>query len=289
MQQGPVIQGHEVGRILLEHKTEVTDGLIVIPHLGTQQASVKVRLDTCGIKADGIVIVGHRAEVVVNVVLHVGAVDEVAGIARFKHDGAIHVGHGAFKVMARAGSNFGTHDIGRGIVLAQRDALVQVLECGGGIFPGQVHLRQPDVGPVVAAIQLQQALERLLGLVIVLQLGLTHGTVHEHVLVLGHEFEALVIVLKRLLEVAHVLAGHTAHLIGIDDKRVALNSHTRILLSAPVVLQADFGYRAVEVGLCQERLCLNRLVKVLDSKDIILKIERVAPDVHHLVCIDLSP
>ena len=153
IQQGTVIERHEVRRIVLEHETKVTDCLIVIAHLGTQQSTVEMCLHAGRFKAQRIVIVGHRPKVIVKIILHVGSVDEVARIARLKHDGAIHIGQSALKVTSGACSDLGPHDIGRGIILVQLDALVQVIERGCGILSLKVHLRQADIGTVITAVK----------------------------------------------------------------------------------------------------------------------------------------
>ena len=135
---------------------------------------------------------------------------------------------------------------------------------------------------------MKQALEGLLGLVIILQFNLTDSTVHEHVLVLGHEFETRIIVLNSPFVIAQVLTSDTPHLIGINDKGVAFDSHTGILFGTAIVLQANFSHRAVEIGLGKERFGLNRLIEVLNGKYIVFKVKRIAPDIHHLVGVDLG-
>ncbi len=137
-------------------------------------------------------------------------------------------------------------------------------------------------------VEREKPVERPLGLIIVLQGTLAHGTVEQQVLVLGHEFEASVIVLDSPLEVAKVLPRDPTHLIGIDDKGVALYGHSCVLLSTPVVLQTHLGHRAVKIGFCQKGFCLNRLIKILYSKDVVLKVQGIAPDIHHLIGVDLS-
>ena len=239
------------------------------------------------VEADGIIIVGHCAEIVVQVIFHIGAVDKVARIARLQHDGTVHVSQGALKVVARAGSDLGPHHIGTRIVLAQCDAAVQIVKRPCRVTAGKVHLSQADEGTVVAPVQTQETLKSLLSVIIILQGTLAHGAVQQQVLILGHEFKTRVIVLDCSLEVTQVLARHATHLIGIDDKRVALDGHGCILLGTTVILQADLGHRTVEVGLGQKGLSLNSLVKILDRKDVVLKVKGIATDVYHLLGVDL--
>ena len=189
--------------------------------------------------------------------------------------------------MAPTGVDLRAHDIGTRIVLAQCYAAVQIVQGRSGVLAGEVHLRQADVGTVIAAIDRQQALKSLFGLVIILQGRLADGAVHEQVLVLGHEFEACVIVLDRAFKVTQILARNAPDLVGIDDKRIALNGHGRILLGAAIILQTDFRHRAVKIWLGQEWFGLDSLVKILNGQDVVLKIQGIATDVHHLVGIDL--
>ena len=177
VQQGTVVECHEVGRVILQDKTKVTDGLVVIPYLGTQQSTVEVGLLARWVEADGVVIVGHGAKVVIQVILHECTVDEVTCITGFKQDCAIHIGQGTLKVVTGAGGYLGTHDIGARVFLAQGDAAVQVLESRCRVLACQVHLSQTDVSAVMAPVQLQQAVKGRLGLIIVLQCALTHRSV----------------------------------------------------------------------------------------------------------------
>ena len=99
MQQGTVIQGHEVGRVALEYKVKIADGLVVVPHLGTQQSAIEMCLLTGRIQTDGVIIVGHGAEIVVQIIFHERAVDEVACVTGFQQDGTVHIGQATLKVM----------------------------------------------------------------------------------------------------------------------------------------------------------------------------------------------
>ena len=140
VQQSPVIERHEIGGVALQNKVKVADGLVVVPDLCSQQTAVEVCLLAGGVQSDGIVIIGHRTEIIIQVIFHIGTVDEVTRIARLQHDGAVHIGQRALKVMVRAGVDFRPHDIGTRVVLAQCDAAVQVVECAGGVLAGEVHL-----------------------------------------------------------------------------------------------------------------------------------------------------
>ena len=99
VQQGTVIQGHEVGRVALEYKVKIADGLVVVPHLGTQQSAIEMCLLTGRIQTDGVIIVGHGAEIVVQIIFHERAVDEVACVTGFQQDGTVHIGQATLKVM----------------------------------------------------------------------------------------------------------------------------------------------------------------------------------------------
>ena len=153
MQQGAVIKRHEVGRIALEHIVKVGDRLVVVSHLGTKQAPVEVSLNTGGFQTQGIIIIGHRTKVVIEIILHKSTVDEIAGKTRLKQDGTVHIGQGVLKVTIGARGNLGTHDICRSVVLVQFNTLVQVLESDNCILASQVHLGQADVGSVIATVK----------------------------------------------------------------------------------------------------------------------------------------
>ena len=158
----------------------------------------------------------------------------------------------------------------------------------GCIFSGKIHLSQADIGAVVAAVKLQQTVKGHLRLIIILQCGLADGSVEQQVPVLGHEVQSRIIILDGTGIITQVLTGDTAHLISINDKRIALDGHTSILLGTLVVLQTDFGDRTIEIRLSKKRLRLNGLVEILDGKDVILEVECITPDVHHLLGVDLG-
>ena len=111
--------------------------------------------------------------------------------------------------------------------------------------------------------------------------------VEEQLTAFGEEGESLVVVGHGLLEASAVLAGHTAHLIGVDDERVALYSLRGVRLGAEIVLKVELGYRTQEVGLGEVGLGGDGLVEILDGHHIIVKIKGVLTDAHHLLGVDL--
>ena len=84
-------------------------------------------------------------------------------------------------------------------------------------------MSESQVGTIVLRVKFKQTVIAGLRLVEVLQLVMAHSTVHEEHLLLGHQFEALVIVGNRPLKVVEVLPRHATHLIGVNDKWVAVD------------------------------------------------------------------
>ena len=84
-----------------------------------------------------------------------------------------------------------------------------------------------------------------------------------------------------------ILPGDTPHLIGIDDKRIALYRLGGIGFGTEVIFKAQLGYGTVKVGVGQIGLHLYDTVEVLYGQDIIFKIEGVASDVSNALGIKL--
>ena len=111
--------------------------------------------------------------------------------------------------------------------------------------------------------------------------------VEEQLTAFGEKGESLVVVGHGLLEAPAVLAGHTAHFIGVDDERVALNGLRGVRFGAEIVLKVELGYRTQEIGLGEVGLGGDGLVEILDGHHIIVEIEGVLTDAHHLLGVDL--
>lgn len=225
------------------------------------------------VEAHSVVIVGHGTEVIIEVILHVGTIDKVAGIVGFEFDGLVHVGQRCLVVVLAAHLNLGAHDIGTGVVLRQLDASCQIEQCSGRVFSGQVEVCQSQVGTVVLWVEFDETVVTTLCLIKPLEFVLADRPVHQEDFLLGHEFQSLVIVGDGSLKVSQVLPGHTAHLIGIDNKGVAVDGQRRVGLGPLIVLEVDLGHSTIEVWLGQEWFDLDDLVEVLYGEDVILKIE----------------
>ena len=81
-----VVEREEVGRLQLEHFAEVGNGFLVLPHLGAELGTVVDGRHVVGLQPYGIVVVAHCTSIVIDFILEIGTVDEIAGIARLELD-----------------------------------------------------------------------------------------------------------------------------------------------------------------------------------------------------------
>jgi len=86
VEQGTVIDSHEVLRLHLHHKVEVFQRAVVVTKLQAQQATVVVSQEVVWIQVDGHVIVGHCPAQVVEVESHQRTVDIVVNDFRAQID-----------------------------------------------------------------------------------------------------------------------------------------------------------------------------------------------------------
>lgn len=77
VEQGTVVDSHEVLWLHPHHKVEVLQRTVVVTELQAQQATIVMSQEVIGIQVDGHVIVRHRTTKVVEVESHQGAVDIV--------------------------------------------------------------------------------------------------------------------------------------------------------------------------------------------------------------------
>ena len=90
-QQTTVEDGHHIVRFHLNHKVEVLNGTVVIPHLGTEQTTVIVTNEIIGIHIQCQVIIRHRSTQVVLMIACQSTVDIQTRITHRKMDGLTQV------------------------------------------------------------------------------------------------------------------------------------------------------------------------------------------------------
>ena len=119
VKQGAIVSGEEVVGFAAKHIAEVVDSLVVFAHFGEEQTAVEVCSDVGGFESYGIVIVSHCAEVVIEVVFHVGSIDEITGIVRLKFDSLVHILERKCIILAVGHIDLGTHHKSRRQVAAE--------------------------------------------------------------------------------------------------------------------------------------------------------------------------
>ena len=119
VKQGAIVSGEEVVGFAAKHIAEVVDSLVVLAHLGEEQTTVKVSCYVGRFEAHGIVVVSHCAEVVIEVIFHVGAVNEISGIVRLKLDSFVHILECKCIILAVGHIDLGTHHKSRRQVAAE--------------------------------------------------------------------------------------------------------------------------------------------------------------------------
>jgi hypothetical protein len=83
-------------------------------HLGAKQSSVEERGCIQRVKLDGVVIVGHRPEIVIEVVTQESSVDVEARILWLKLYGLVHVVKSRFEVTRRLNCYISAQHVGVG-------------------------------------------------------------------------------------------------------------------------------------------------------------------------------
>ena len=156
VKQGAVVSGEEVVGLAAKHITEVVDSLVVFAHFGEEQTAVEVCSDVGGFESYGIVIVSHSAEVVIEVIFHVGAVNEISGIVRLKLDSFVHILECKCIILAVSHIDLRTHHECRRNVTAQREASVDVGNSLNGVALCKMELGTAKVAILIFGIYAKQ-------------------------------------------------------------------------------------------------------------------------------------
>ncbi|MPM31581.1 hypothetical protein SDC9_78137 [bioreactor metagenome] len=82
--------------------------------------------------------------------------------------------------------------------------------------------------------------------------------------------------------------GQSAYLISAYNKRITLYCSTTISFGALIVFQIYFGQSSKKIRLVQIRFRIDYLVKVLDRKNVVFKIQCIPSNSHYSFCIDLG-
>ena len=85
---------------------------------------------------------------------------------------------------------------------------------------------------------------------------------HKH-LILRQELQPFIIILHRIEIFSRLQPRQSPDLIGVHNKRIAVDSHRAIRLRATIVFKIEFGKSSKKIRIGKIRLNLYHLVEVL--------------------------
>ena len=172
IKHGTVIDGNNVRRVFVDDQRKIFDGFVVVFHFHTKQTAIEVRCYVVRVQIDSIVEIGHRTEVVIELIFQECTIDKEVGIFRAQGDSATEVVD-CFSVVGFVFYHYvGTHYERIGIVCVEFNAFADSVECTNSVASFEPKARQSEVSVVVFRIDLQDAVERLFRPVKVFHVGL---------------------------------------------------------------------------------------------------------------------
>ena len=183
---------------------------------------------------------------------------------RLEFDSAVEIGKRRLILLIILHLNGGTQRKRVGVGLRERDRLVGIGKRSHSVASLDVHLRPGNVAAVEIGIEAEKMLESGGSIVEALQFGERDSLVEQERLTLRELFKTLVVIGDSTLEGLEILASDAAHLVGIDDKRVALDGERSVSLGTRIILELQLSHGAVEIWFGKIGLGGNRLIEILD-------------------------
>ena len=261
---GTIVARHHILRLHLDDKREIGDSLVVVAHLRKEQTAVETSHHISRVEAHGVVVVCHSAEIIIQAVFGKSAVDKIRGILRLEFDSAIEIGKSRLIFLIILHLNGGTQRKRIGVGLRERNRLIGIGKRSHSVAVLDVHLRPSNVTAVEIGIEAEKMLESGGSIVEALQFGERDSLVEQERLTLRELFKTLVVIGDSTLEGLEILASDAAHLVGIDDKRVALDGERSVSLGTRIILELQLSHGSVEIWFGKIGLGGNRLIEILD-------------------------
>ena len=137
--QDKLEEGHDVGRLQLQHEVEVFDGPVVVAEVLAKQPSVVVGKEVVGVKLEGGVVVVHGSAQIVEPESCQGAVYVASGVFRTQMEGFRECGVGGLPVVSSECQHT-AHSPRLGVVLVEFNAVVDPRLGRGGVFLVEANL-----------------------------------------------------------------------------------------------------------------------------------------------------
>ena len=174
------------------------------------------------------------------------------------------------------------------IILIQFESRIKVLQCRNRILLLQKNLSPHQISTCIARRNFQQALQILLGCVIILFLNMRQGQIVPQGDVFRIIMQCFLIILNRPVEFTLTNPCQSTNLICTYYKRIPFDSLVTIRFRSLIILQVHLCQRPEKIRLIQIWLRINYLVEILNRKHVVLKIQRIAGNSHHPLRINLS-
>ncbi len=165
--------------------------------------------------------------------------------------------------------------------------LVQINHCLYGVSLLEVHLSPGEIAGCVIGEASQEYFKEFLSHLILLHLYVNNTHVNQGDPVFGKELKASLVIGGSQLILLLVLASSPSQLIGSRVIGIAQQTLRGILLCTLEIIEHELRHRPEIIGLSKIGLGRDHLVEVLDSQNVILKIEGILADHHHPVGIHL--
>ena len=285
--QRTVKDSHHIIRFHLNHKIEVLDSTVVIPDTGTKQTTVIMPDKVIGINIQSQIIIAHSTPQIILMESGQSTVYIITRVLRAQMNRTVQIRFRFCIVGLLQANNSPCRPCVR-IILIQFESRIKVLQRRNRILLLQRNLSPHQISTCIARRNFQQALQILLGCVIILFLNMRQGQIVPQGDVFRIIMQCFLIILNRPVEFTLTNPCQSTNLICTYYKRIPFDSLVTIRFRSLIILQVHLCQRPEKIRLIQIWLRINYLVEILNRKHVVLKIQRIAGNSHHPLRINLS-
>ena len=173
------------------------------------------------------------------------------------------------------------------IVGVHTNRLIIVGKCFDRIAFLGVHRTTRQIVHRIFGMGRHQFIKHLFGLLKIFFLNIGYCHIHQHLAVFRLKLQTFPVVFYCFVKFLLTLTGNTTCVICLYQERVPFKTKRTVFFSSFIIIQIDFCHSTVEIWFGQPRFWFDNLIEILYRKNIVLKIQGVAPDSQHTIRIDL--
>ena len=285
-QQGTVEDSHDIVRLLTDDEVEIVDGAVVVAHLHTQLTAVIMCQEVIGIQFERLVVIGHGAPQVIDIVARQGTVHVVPHHRRLEMNGFPQLLISIFPFLT-AQTDHCPYRPSLSVVGIQLQRLIQERGSLHRIFLLHAHLRLQLIHLCIGLPPVHHRVELEVRLVIILVLNSTEGAVEPKCLTGRIMEDGHIVIGCRLPVFLHSDAANATQVVDARNIRIQVDGLATIHLRSLEIIQVVFGHGTIEPRLIKIRFSVDYLVEILHGEHIVFIVKSAPTRIQHPVDIVL--